>query len=110
MRAYNVLAEKVGLAKVQNFNDDRRRKLRRRLAECGGLEGWSAALAKVECSNFLTGGGCEGWRADFDFMLQAKSFTKILEGAYDDNLRGGGKMSEVQAAFDRMDTIEKCKR
>ena len=110
VRAYNVLAEKVGLARVQNFNDNRRRKLRRRLAECGGLEGWSAALAKVECSNFLTGGGREGWRADFDFMLQAKSFTKILEGAYDDNLRGGGKMSEVQAAFDRMDTIEKCKR
>ena len=103
VQAYNTLAERAGLAKVQNFTDARRRQLRRRLAECGGVEGWSAALVKVEASNFLTGGGRDGWRADFDFMLQAKSFTKILEGAYDDNPRRGGASSEVQAAFDRMD-------
>ena len=107
VRRFNALAERIGLAKVQNFTDARRRKLRQRLAECGGLEGWSAALAKVQASSFLNGGGREGWRADFDFMIQAKSFTKILEGAYDDNLRRGGAASEIQAAFDRMDAAVK---
>ena len=107
VNAYNKLADRIGLAKVQNFSAARRRKLRQRLAECGGLEGWSAALAKVQASSFLTGGGREGWRADFDFMIQAKSFTKIPEGAYDDNLRRGGAASEIQAAFDRMDAAVK---
>lgn len=107
VRLFNDLAERVGLAKVQNFSDTRRRKLRRRLSECGGIEGWHAALAKVEASSFLTGGGREGWRADFDFVIQAKSFTKILEGAYDDRPRRGGASSDVQAAFERMDAAVK---
>ncbi len=36
-------------------------------------------------------------------MIQAMSFTKILEGAYDDTSHRGGTSSEVQAAFARMD-------
>ena len=110
LRDYNKLAERIGLPKVQNFSDTRRRLLRRRLIECGGLNGWRAALEKVEDSTFLKGGGRDGWRADFDFMLQAKSFTRILEGTYDDRTRRCSGSSEVQAAFDRMDTREKCKR
>ena len=105
--AFNKLANRIGLAKVQNFSDTRRRKLRQRLAECGGIEGWRAALAKVDASTFLTGGGRDGWRADFDFMLQAKSFTKILEGAYDDTPRRDRMPNEIQSAFDRMDSRQK---
>lgn len=104
---WNELTRRIGLAKVQHFSDTRRQKLRQRLVECGGLDGWQAALAKVEASAFLTGGGRDGWRADFDFMLQAKSFTKILEGAYDDRPRRGGQANEVQQAFARMDQAVK---
>jgi hypothetical protein len=36
------------------------------------------------------------WRADFDFFLQRKSFTKALEGGYDDpTVR---KLKEAQRA------------
>ena len=79
---YNAMAEKTGLPKVQSLTETRRKKLAHRLKECGGLDGWRAALQKVAASDFLTGKKVE-WRADFDFMLQASSFTKIMEGSYD---------------------------
>jgi hypothetical protein len=37
----------------------------------------------LERSAFCRGENDRGWRADFDFLLQPKSFTKLLEGAYD---------------------------
>lgn len=82
--AYNAMADGAGLPKVQNLTDQRRKHLAHRLKDCGGLDGWHAALAKVAASNFLTG-KVRDWRADFDFILQAKSFTKIMEGTYDNN-------------------------
>lgn len=84
VRAWNAVAGRVGLAQVQRLTDTRRAKLRKRLDECGGLDGWSAALAKVEGSPFLLGKiPGRDWRADFDFLLQQKSFTKLMEGVYD---------------------------
>lgn len=81
--AYNAVAEKAGLPKAQLLTDKRRKSLAHRLQECGGLNGWKAAMDKVAASAFLTGKKTD-WRADFDFCLQAKSFTKIMEGSYDD--------------------------
>lgn len=86
VRAWNAMAERAGLAQVQRLTNTRRVKLRKRLEECGGLEGWKTALAKVDGSQFLLGKGTKNgrdWRADFDFLLQQKSFTKLMEGAYD---------------------------
>lgn len=80
--AYNAMAEKAGLPKAQLLTDKRRKSLAHRLQECGGLDGWRAAMDRVGASTFLTGKKID-WRADFDFVLQAKSFTKIMEGSYD---------------------------
>lgn len=92
--AWNALAEKHDLPKVQRLTDTRRRALRARLSECGGLDGWTTALAKVAASSFLLGKTSRrGWRADFDFMLQQSSFTKVMEGAYDRNRAGGGEQA-----------------
>jgi DNA-binding transcriptional regulator YhcF (GntR family) len=90
---YNAAADRAGLPKAQKLSDARRRKLGARLQDCGGLPGWEVALEKVEASPFLTGkvamrdGGT--FRADFDFLCQEKSFTKLLEGSYDN--RGAGR-------------------
>lgn len=81
--AYNLVAEQVGWPRVQKLTDARRRALRSRLRDGGGVEGWRIALAKARASPFLTGANDTGWRADFDFLVQAKSFTKLMEGAYD---------------------------
>lgn len=88
---WNAMAAECGLSKIQIMTDARKRALRKRLAECGGIEGWRAAMAKIRGSPFLLGTGGKSWRADFDFVLQAKSFTKLMEGAYDPPSNRGGK-------------------
>lgn len=79
--AYNAMAAKTGLAKAQRLTDTRRKQLAHRLQECGGLTGWQMAMDQVAASDFLTG-KVKAWRADLDFILQASSFTKIMEGSY----------------------------
>ena len=83
-----------GMSVVKSLNPTRRKSLRNRLSECGGIEGWNAALAKVRASDFLRGDNDRGWIADFDFLLQQKSFTKLMEGAYDNRARGGKAMRD----------------
>lgn len=79
---YNETADRVQLPRAQVFTDGRKSKLKLRLKEAGGLEGWKIALAKVEASPFLTGKR-QDFKADLDFMLQKSSFVKIMEGRYD---------------------------
>ena len=81
--AYNELAGETGLPKAQRLTDTRRSALRLRLEECGGLDGWEAALAKIRGSPFLRGENERGWRANLDFLLRQSNFTKLMEGAYD---------------------------
>lgn len=82
VESYNAMATKAGLPKAQLLTDKRRKALAHRLKECGGIDGWNSAMEKVAASDFCTGKKID-WRADFDFILQAKSFTKIMEGSYD---------------------------
>lgn len=99
--AWNAMASRTGLPHVQRLTEPRKRALRARLTEAGGLDGWKTALAKVEASPFLCGRtGKREWRADFDFVLQPKSFTKLMEGAYDEHDPGpDGGTSAIDAAI-----------
>ncbi len=83
VRLWNAMAMDHELPQVQRLNDTRRRKVMARLRESGGIEGWKVALEKVGTSSFLCGDNDKGWTADFDFLLQASSFTKLMEGGYD---------------------------
>lgn len=82
--AYNAVAARVGIPLAQKFDQTRRSKIRQRLKDCGGLSGWVAALEKLEASSHCTGSNDRGWRADLDFLLQSQSFTRLMEGRYDD--------------------------
>lgn len=88
VEAWNATAARVGLASVQRLSTARKNLVLARLAECGGLEGWNHAMAKVEASRFLRGevrtNGHEAWRASFDFIVKQGNFTKLMEGNYDD--------------------------
>lgn len=84
-REWNDLARRLDLPVATKLTDSRRKRLQRRLAE-GGIDAWRQALAAVEGSKWLRGISNpkeRGWRADFDFMVQAKSFQKMIEGGYD---------------------------
>lgn len=89
--AYNETALRCGLQQAKSLTPDRQRRLIARLRDYG-LDGWSVALANVERSSFLTGKNDNGWRADFDFLLQAKSFNKVHDGSY-----GNGRHNAQQA-------------
>lgn len=82
---YNEVAEKFLLPRCQNLTEARKKHLRLRLKEAGGIAGWKIACEMLARSPFLRGENERGWKASFDFMLQAKSFTKIMEGAYERN-------------------------
>lgn len=86
LSAYNSMAERAGLSKAQTLTPKRRSSLKKRLEEVGGLDGWIVALEKVEQSDFLTGKRPTNngpFHADLDFILQQSSFTRLMEGFYD---------------------------
>ena len=88
---YNVLAEKLGLPQARTLTPQRRKSLIARMREHGGIEAWKIALANVERSAFLQGKNDRGWRADFDFLLHAAKFTKVVEGTYGNGAHAGAK-------------------
>jgi hypothetical protein len=87
--AYNAIALRCGLPQAARLTPDRERKIIARLKEYD-LTGWHKALANIEKSQFLTGGTDKGFRADLDFVCQAKSFGKLHDGGY-----GNGRHTAV---------------
>ena len=73
----------LGFPAIRKMTSQRERQLGARLREYPHLDDWQRAFAAIERSGFLRGENDRGWRADFDFLLQPKSFTKLIEGAYD---------------------------
>lgn len=72
----------LGFPRIAKMTAQRERQLRARLKD-STLEDWQRAMDALERSAFCKGENDRGWKADFDFLLQPKSFTKLLEGAYD---------------------------
>jgi hypothetical protein len=79
---WNQTAEELHLPRAELLTDKRQRHLRKRLASCGGIEGWRVMLAKIRGSPGLQGVD-GGWKANFDFVISESGFTKIMEGQYD---------------------------
>jgi hypothetical protein len=81
LEAWNDLAGRLGLSKAR-MTDDRRKRLRAAIRRYS-LEDFGMALGAIERSQFCLGENPRGWRADFDFLLQPKSFIRLIEGSYD---------------------------
>ncbi len=79
--AYNELALRVGLPQAATLTPGRRTKIAARIRQHGGMDAWTKALANVEASSFLRGEK-KDFAASLDFLLQASSFAKVLDGAY----------------------------
>ena len=78
---YNEVAARCNLPRAEKLTSDRQRKIIARLKDYG-LDGWNRALGNIEKSAFLTGQTHHGFRADLDFVCQAKSFGKLHDGGY----------------------------
>ena len=80
---WNEMASARGLPVAEKLTKARAAKIRARLADAGGLDGWAVALAKIrDGPDWMHGGGERGWLANLDFLLQESSFTKLMEGTY----------------------------
>jgi hypothetical protein len=83
---WNILAARIGHPIARDLTQMRRKHLGARLG-AHGIEVWREALLTVEFSRFLRGWeGSRAWKADLDFLLQASSFQKVIEGRWPRNL------------------------
>lgn len=83
---YNEAAGRSGWSVVQRMSKPRFSALKARIKDAGGLDGWRQAIARAEQSDFLCGrtsGRQAPFFASFDFLTQASSFTRLMEGNYD---------------------------
>lgn len=80
--AWNDIAVRAGLPQIKALNDKRKAMLRTRIKEFPDVDTWSIAFQNIEKSKFLLGENDRGWKANFDFLLQPSSFTKLIEGVY----------------------------
>jgi hypothetical protein len=83
VKSWNLMADETKLPAVQTLTDQRKTALRLRLFDIGGLNGWYALVDKIRGSPMLLGHNDRGWKTSFDWVLQPKNLTKIMEGNYD---------------------------
>jgi hypothetical protein len=79
---YNETALRCALSQAVSLTPDRKKKIRARISDHGGVVAWKTAMANIERSAFLRGKNDRSWRADLDFVLQPSSFTRLVEGGY----------------------------
>lgn len=81
------------LPEARELNADRKKKAALRWDEHPEGQYWVEIIERTARSAFCRGGGSTGWKADFDFLLQPGTSTKVLEGKYDDRITPGGTAS-----------------
>ena len=81
LEVWNRTAESCGLSKVVKLTEARKKSLNARLKEFE-VEQIVDAIESIETSSFLLGNGERGFKATLDFVLQAKSLPKLIEGDY----------------------------
>lgn len=73
----------VSLPKVTVLSTRRERTINAMLKEFT-VEQFTSVFKKAEASKFLTGKNKNNWRANFDWLMNATNFAKVLDGNYDD--------------------------
>ncbi|MBM3333193.1 hypothetical protein FJY63_00875 [Candidatus Sumerlaeota bacterium] len=81
LEAWNDLAERCNLPKAK-MNPRRRRAIDARIRQ-HSVGDFTEAIQCIARNPWMHGDNDRGWRADFDFFLQPKSFTRLTEGGYD---------------------------
>ena len=72
------------IPRIKALSGQRRNLLQARLREYG-KQAVAEVIRKAARSNFLNGGGSNGFRVDFTWIVRPENFLKILEGKFDNN-------------------------
>lgn len=91
----------ISLPKVQKISEPRKRTIKTRL-KTYSVEDFETLFKKAEASNFLTGGGDKGWKANFDWLLEEKHMVKVLEDLYIDRDKKSKANQDMENAFKMM--------
>lgn len=83
----------TGFARLVVISENRRNKIRNRVAEMGGVEKAlpiiKTIFEKAQASSFLKGDNKRGWKASFDWFFENdKNWVKVFEGNYDEKPAG----------------------
>lgn len=98
---YNEMALRAGIPQARTLTPQRRKSIAARMREHGGIEAWKTALGNIERSAFLRGSNDRSWTANLDFLLQASSFTKCVEGTYGNGAHGAAPGPQKPRVTDR---------
>lgn len=94
----------VNLSSIKKITDSRKRVINARVKEYG-LETILEVFNLVNKSSFLNGNNERCWKANFDWIMNASNFTKILEGNYNDTKQDQSEQNN----FDIEKELEKYK-
>ena len=73
----------VSFPSVRSLSESRKKSIKARL-NTFTLEDFRTVFTNAEQSSFLKGKNDRNWVASFDWLLQDRNFTKVLEGQYKD--------------------------
>lgn len=93
---FNEAAKRTGWPEVRKLDDDRKRMMRARLKDAGGIDGFALVLGKAEASEFLT---VKWGKCNLDWILGRRNFRKIMEGNYAD--KAGGRDGDMAGSIKR---------
>lgn len=94
--AYQARARQNGWPEAQFLSTNRIFAIEQRLRECGGLDGFNAALDAAESAEFLKG---QRW-FDLDWLLKPENFTRLMEGRYAERHDNGRRQSGQPDDYD----------
>ncbi|MGN0694548.1 MAG: phage replisome organizer N-terminal domain-containing protein [Lentihominibacter sp.] len=73
----------VSFPRLRTISDSRKKAIKARLHSGYTYEDFETLFLKAESSNFLKGKNERNWSATFDWLIQDRNMTKVLEGNYD---------------------------
>lgn len=82
VESWNAVAAECGLPSIRKLTKPRQTAFRVRKREYPDIADWQSAFRCLRSSKWMHGDNDRKWRADPDFFLQSKSFTKLVEGSY----------------------------
>lgn len=86
------------LPAVRQITDARKKAIKARINEQGGIDPLIDAFRMVAASDFLTGRNGK-WKASFDWIMKPSNFAKIIEGNYQ-NRKGASTAGSQKAIQD----------
>ncbi len=91
------------LAVSHTLTDSRRSKLQARWKDAEFRTRWREAIDRIGSSDFCRGLNDRGWKCSLDWFLKPDTFTKVLEGNYD-NHKNPARPARGNSAAVREDT------